>query len=594
MTKKIEKIDDGNNVSKTIITKAQVDQKMRNDEAEKLFWIFNNKFRPIDYKDVVENVSPRKTTLNREKVENDNIGQIYNELFFFKLVFNDKISTFLKTLINKNLKKKREKKINKGKDASRLNDLTDITFWKFITDYLKNTYSNKNTEKIPPQLIKLKMMDHNRYSAIHSVLDMKGHRFDEYCELFMDGALKYINIGNVLNCDETIYAYYGKDAIKDNELINNDSKPHSVGIEAYSLITKMQISNCPYVISYGPRTPENCLSPFNSLKRLLEKFHTKYNWEDQKNKLIICCDFALVNKGNLDQLNCRILSSTRKSGTTVAQEIKKFVKPFLTTQKTFLFYEYTKNVAGHINCTATNMYSRYSNPFVEINNNLNIEQFATIGNLFRFSKKELELIFDGESFNGAPLEILNSKYNTNLVKPPCGPSWNENVLKKLSTEHITQIYNFKYKKEDNNINKNNKINKILEPLDKTQESLLFDKNKNYSKKEIQDLKIKIIGDHQNRSKMIHDQYIFSYNLVDITDKRYYATIRGSSSHSYTKLFILGGLFDLILNAYSLHREYHELELGCENPESEPPEIIQTINKFVESLIFQLHELKELQ
>ncbi|KAM9950811.1 hypothetical protein ACTFIT_012088 [Dictyostelium discoideum] len=400
---------------------------------------------------------------------------------------------------------------------------------------------------------------------------MKSHRFEEYCEIFMNSALKYINIGNVLNCDETIYAYYGKDHI----LINNDSKPHSVGIEAYSLTTKLNISNCPYVISYGPRTPENCQSPFNSLKTLLDNLHSKYNWEDPRNNLIVCCDsaFALVNnKECLDELKCRILSSTRKR----------------------LLYEYTKNTAGHINCIATNLYSRYSNPYVEINNNLNIEQFATIGNLFRFSKKELELIFVGETLHGTTLEILNDKYKTNFVKPPCGPFWNEQMLKKLSAEHIAQIYNDKYKKENNNLNKNDKIKKILEPLDSTQDGGIYDKNKNYSKKELQDLKIKVIGTHQNRSQMIHDQYIFWYNLVDITDKRYYATIRGSSSHSYTKLFILGGLFDLILNSYSLHREYHEMELECKNPENQPPEIIQTINKFVESLIFQFHELKELQ
>ncbi|KAM9995761.1 hypothetical protein ACTFIY_001935 [Dictyostelium cf. discoideum] len=198
------------------------------------------------------------------------------------------------------------------------------------------------------------MMDHNRYSAIHNVLDMKSHRFEEYCELFMNSALKYINIVN----------------------------PHSVGIEAYSLTTKLNISNCPYVICYGPRTPENCQSPFNSLKTLLDNLHSKYNWEDSRNNLIVCCDsaFALVNnKACLDELKYRILSSTRKSGVTVAQEIKRFVKSLLTTHKTFLFYdestgllyEYTKNTA---------------------------EQFATIGNLFRFSKKELELIFVGETY----------------------------------------------------------------------------------------------------------------------------------------------------------------------------------------------------
>ncbi|KAM9942960.1 hypothetical protein ACTFIT_006355 [Dictyostelium discoideum] len=575
MTKKSEKINKESNISKTIITNAQIDQKMRNEEAEKLFWIFNNKVRPINYSEIVENTTPRKSSINREKIESEN---------------NDM---------------RGRKKLDKGKDISRLNDLTDITFWKFITDYLKNIYSNKNNDKIPPELINLKMMDHNRYSAVHNVLDMKSHRFEEYCEIFMNSALKYINIGNVLNCDETIYAYYGKDAIKDHILINNDSKPHSVGIEAYSLTTKLNISNCPYVISYGPRTPENCQSPFNSLKTLLDNLHSKYNWEDPRNNLIVCCDsaFALVNnKECLDELKCRILSSTRKSGVTVPQEIKIFVKPLLTIHKTFLFYdestgllyEYTKNTAGHINCIATNLYSRYSNPYVEINNNLNIEQFATIGNLFRFSKKELELIFVGETLHGTTLEILNGKYKTNFVKPPCGPFWNEQMLKKLSAEHIAQIYNDKYKKENNNLNKNDKIKKILEPLDSTQDGGIYDKNKNYSKKELQDLKIKVIGTHQNRSQMIHDQYIFWYNLVDITDKRYYATIRGSSSHSYTKLFILGGLFDLILNSYSLHREYHEMELECKNPENQPPEIIQTINKFVESLIFQFHELKELQ
>ncbi|KAM9951886.1 hypothetical protein ACTFIT_002572 [Dictyostelium discoideum] len=181
------------------------------------------------------------------------------------------------------------------------------------------------------------MMDHNRYSAVHNVLDMKSHRFEEYCELFMNSALKYINIGNVLNCDETIYAYYGRDATKDHILINNDSRPHSVGIEAYSLTTKLNISNCPY---------------------------------DSRNNLIVCCDsaFALVNnKECLDKLKCRILSSTRKSGVTIPQEIKRFVKPLLTIHKTFLFYdestgllyEYTKNTDGHINCIATNLYSRF-------------------------------------------------------------------------------------------------------------------------------------------------------------------------------------------------------------------------------------------
>ncbi|KAM9989184.1 hypothetical protein ACTFIY_005237 [Dictyostelium cf. discoideum] len=491
MTKKLEKINKQSNDSKTIITKAQIDQKMRNEEAEKLYWIFNNKVRPIDYSEIIENTTPRKTSINIEKVESENNGQ----------------------------------------NISRLNDLTDITFWKFITDYLKNIYSNKNNDKIPPELINLKMMDHNRYSAIHNVLDMKSHRFEEYCELFRNSALKYIKIGIVLNCDETIYAYYGKDAIKDHILINNDSKPHSVGIEAYSLTTKLNISNCPYVICYGPRTPENCQSPFNSLKTLLDNLHSKYNWEDSRNNLIVCCDsaFALVNnKACLDELKCRILSSTRKSGVTVAQEIKRFVKSLLTTHKTFLFYdestgllyEYTKNTAGHINCIATNLYSRYSNPYVEINT-LNIEQFATIGNLFRFSKKELELIFVGETLNGTTLEILNNKYKTNFVKPPCGPFWNEQMLKKLSAEHIAHIYNEKYKKENNNL----KIFSFLEPVDSTQGGEQYDKSKNYSKKELQDLKTKVIGTHQNRSQMIHDQYIFWYNLVDITDKRYYATIR---------------------------------------------------------------------
>ncbi|KAM9978676.1 hypothetical protein ACTFIY_012431 [Dictyostelium cf. discoideum] len=436
MTKKLEKINKQSNVSKTIITKAQIDQKMRNEEAEKLYWIFKNKVRPIDYSEIIENTTPRKTSINREKVESENNGQ----------------------------------------NISRLNDLTDITFWKFITDYLKNIYSNKNNDKIPPELINLKMMDHNRYSAIHNVLDMKSHRFEEYCELFMNSALKYINIGIVLNCDETIYAYYGKDAIKDHILINND------------------------IICYGPRTPENCQSPFNSLKTLLDNLHSKYNWEDSRNNLIVCCDsaFALVNnKACLDELKCRILSSTRKSGVTVAQEIKRFVKSLLTTHKTFLFYdestgllyEYTKNTAGHINCIATNLYSRYSNPYVEINNTLNIEQFFNYWKFISFFKK---------------------RTGTNF-------------------------------------------------LDSTQGGKQYDKSKNYSKKELQDLKTKVIGTHQNRSQMIHDQYIFWYNLVDITDKRYYATIR-----------------------------------ECKNPENQPPEIIQTINEFVESLIFQFHELKELQ
>ncbi|KAM9965367.1 hypothetical protein ACTFIW_005183 [Dictyostelium discoideum] len=553
----------------------ELDEKNKK-KAQKLL----NDILPIRYDDIIEVNKAYNGNLKDNILNYLSSKPSHLKFQILKMFIDDKMVKCLIGQVNSNLEKDRDKfsKEQNDKDMHHYNDMDEDDLWRVLlklwSESLKTLQTIKDMSKrLDTILNNNHPIGKNRYSILHSRLKLSEGYFDEFTNIFASNSHNVFEVGTVSAVDESVTQYYGRDARRENSLVDISNKPHSVGVMSYSIVQRLGNSNLPIVLGFIPKILKFKDVPIKMCLSLIEQFR-KFSSKEQ----ILICDSAFSlhkNKTSLEKLNCTFIGSTRSTGTTLMHQVKSLVVDQLNSTNSMLFYYQTNKTIIEY-CQGQKDNNEFTN--IMVTNNYEPIQFGNTSNKDEIVSDDCFVSFGNSVYlcdewyiktynlKDAPenkIKYIKEHHNVDLLKPPSNNGWRLDLLDKLDLRHLKLLYKEIIGATTKTPKKETIINAILENqehlktrLNSRPNSTKFDSEKDYTKLDIVHLKRSILEGPIENQPRIHDRYLYNYNLIDQVDQKYYRSMRGSSAGNYITLEIQFCLFECIVNAHSVYSEFN--------------------------------------